>query len=123
MDEIVSILLIFISGFIVGWLFHARSMLTRITQDPDKIISLLEKYKIAKAEMDQNESSSTATEVRVEKIGSMFYLYSANDNEFLAQGTSIEDALEAIKKRYPDQNFKGIISKEDAEKMGLSKQS
>jgi hypothetical protein len=98
-------------------------MLTLITQDPDKIISLLEKYKIAKAEMDQSESTLTATEVRVEKIGSMFYLYSTNNNEFLAQGTSIEDALEAIKKRYPDQNFKGIISKEDAEKMGLSKQS
>lgn len=123
MDEIISILLIFVSGFIVGWFLHARSMLTRITQDPDKIISLLEKYKIAKAEMDQSESTLTATEVRVEKIGSMFYLYSTNNNEFLAQGTSIEDALEAIKKRYPDQNFKGIISKEDAEKMGLSKQS
>jgi hypothetical protein len=123
MDEIISILLIFVSGFIVGWFFHDRSMLTLITQDPDKIISLLEKYKIAKAEMDQSESTLTATEVRVEKIGSMFYLYSTNNNEFLAQGTSIEDALEAIKKRYPDQNFKGIISKEDAEKMGLSKQS
>ena len=122
MDDMFSTLLIFLSGFIVGWFLHARSMLTRITQDPDKIIALLEKYKLAKIEMEQDESTVT-TELRVEKIGNQFYLFTKDTNEFLAQGLSLDDALESIKQRYPDRNFKGSIPKEDAEKMGLSKQT
>ena len=117
-----STLLIFLSGFIIGWFYHARSMLTRITHDPDKIIALLEKYKLAKIEMEQDESTVT-TELRVEKIGDQFYLFTKDTNEFLAQGLSLDDALESIKQRYPDRNFKGSIPKEDAEKMGLSKQT
>lgn len=123
MDELLSILLIFVSGFIVGWFFHARSMLIRITRNPDKIIDLLEKYKVAKTEMEQEESTVIVTEIRVEKIGNMFYLYTTKDNEFLAQGASLEDALEVVKQRYPNRNFKGLIAKADAEKMGLSKQN
>ena len=123
MDDMLSTLLIFLSGFIVGWFYHARSMLTRITQDPDKIIALLEKYKLAKIEMEQDELSTDTTELRVEKIGDQFYLFTKDTNEFLAQGLSLDDALESIKQRYPDRNFKGSIPKEDAEKMGLSKQT
>ncbi len=121
--ELLSVLSIFLSGVVFGWLLHARSMFNRITQDPDKMIDLLSKYKEAKQELDQEESPLKTTEVRVEKIGDMFYLYTTKDNEFLAQGPTLEDALEAVKKRFPNRNFAGLIPKEQAEKMGLSKQS
>lgn len=123
MADLFSVLSVFLSGVVFGWLLHARSMFNRVTQDPDKMIDLLEKYKAAKEEVEQEETSVKMTEVRVEKIGDMFYLYTIKDNEFLAQGPSLEDALEAVKKRYPNRNFKGLISKDAAEKMGLSKQN
>ncbi len=122
MDGLFTVLLIFISGFITGWFWHARSMFRRVTDNPEKMIDLLEKYKKAKAEMDDEESPIT-TEVKVEKMGNQFYLFTKDTDEFLAQGHSLEEALEAIKKRFPDRNFKGIVTKEQAEKMGLSKQS
>jgi len=125
MEQFLSTFVIFISGLVVGWILHARSMLNRLTEDPDKMIHLLEQLKKVKAEVEAEEILSTTklTEVRVEKIGNQFYLYTTTENEFLGQGTSLEDALEAVKKRYPNRNFKGLISKEDAEKMGLSKQN
>lgn len=122
--DLISILIVFVSAFVMGWLAHARSMLNRITEDPDKMIDLLQKLKKAKEELEEDVSSKLKVfEVRVEKIGDMFYLYTTKDNEFLAQGATLEDALEAVKKRYPNRNFKGLIPKEDAEKMGLSKQN
>lgn len=43
--------------------------------------------------------------VLVEKHGSEYYWFDADDNEFLAQGKDIDEALERIKKRYPSHIF------------------
>lgn len=118
-----EILIIFITGFILGWLSHARSIFQKIFDNPDRMIHLLEKYKEAKEEAEEESLPVKMTEVRVEKIGEQFYLYTTKDNEFLAQGISLEAALEAVKQRYPNRIFRGLIAKEDAEKMGLSKQN
>jgi hypothetical protein len=48
-----------------------------------------------------------------------FYLYAKDNGEFLGQGNSIEDALEAVRQRFPGKNFAGHISADKAKQMGL----
>lgn len=91
-------------------------------QNPQEMIALLQKYKTEKDKEETAPKSSTRP-VKVEKHGEQFYLFADDNGEFLAQGRTVEEALDIIAKRFPDQNFRGLIPKEDAEKMGLSKQN
>jgi hypothetical protein len=109
-------IIFFFFGVLCGWFWHARTMLKRILQNPQEMISLLEKYKV------ETLISDSIRPVKVEKHGEQFYLYADDNGEFLAQGSSMEEALETIAKRFPDQNFRGLIPKDQADKMGLSKQ-
>jgi hypothetical protein len=43
--------------------------------------------------------------VLVEKHGDMYYWFDADDNEFLAQGKSLEDTINILKKRFPTHMF------------------
>lgn len=43
--------------------------------------------------------------VQVEKHGDMYYWFDADDNEFLAQGKSLEDTIDILKKRFPTHMF------------------
>ena len=43
--------------------------------------------------------------VLVEKHGDMYYWFDADDNEFLAQGKSLEDTIEILNKRIPTHMF------------------
>lgn len=108
----------FICGIIVGWIWHARMLFSRILSDPDKMITLLEKYKSSKPKEDQIKAVSRP--MRVERHGNTIYLYANDTEEFLAQGSSLQEALEVVEKRFPDQNFKGHLSKEEADNLGIS---
>jgi hypothetical protein len=115
-------IIFFFVGFLCGWFWHARTMLKRILQNPQEMITLLEKYKVENDKV-QTTVGDSIRPVKVEKHGEQFYLYADDNGEFLAQGSSMEEALDIIAKRFPDQNFRGLIPKDQAEKMGLSKQS
>jgi hypothetical protein len=43
--------------------------------------------------------------VVIEENGNMYYWFDQDDNEFLAQGTTTEEIIDALKKRYPDHIF------------------
>lgn len=109
-------ILTFISGIVVGWLWHSRMILRRMLMDPDTMIRLLEKYK-----KDRSTATETVTRtMRVERHGEHIYLYAEDNNEFLAQGTTLQAALDIVQKRFPDQNFKGLLSKEEAQTLGVT---
>ncbi len=108
----------FICGIIVGWIWHARMLFSKILSDPDKMITLLEKYKSSKPEEDQIKADTRP--IRVERHGNNIYLYAKDTEEFLAQGTSLQEALDVVEKRFPGQNFKGHLSKEEADNLGIS---
>lgn len=58
--------------------------------------------------------------LKVEKHGDHIYLYTDVNDEFLAQGKTLQEALDRVEKRFPSRNFKGFLSKEQADNLGVS---
>lgn len=99
-------------------------MIRRILGKPQEMIELLKKYKEATDEFQVLKNPEKfPVEVEVVKEQDSFYLYSKSDNQFLGQGATIEDALENIRKRFPNKVFKGFIPKEQAEAWGLGEKN
>lgn len=116
-SSIIYIILSFLFGY---WLSHLI-MIRRILKNPQQMIDLLTKYKEAKDEFAViKDPEKFPVEVEVIKEQDRFYLYSKLDNQFLGQGSTVEDALDNIRKRFPNKVFRGIIPKEQAEAWGLS---
>jgi hypothetical protein len=115
--DILYIVLVFIVGYFMGWFRASKHMLDRILSKPESMIELLEKYKAAKEEDDSVVNDTREIEVHNEH--GAFYLYAKDNGEFLGQGNSIEDALEAVRQRFPGKNFAGHISADKAKQMGL----
>lgn len=123
--DIVLLFLIFVAGYAAGWFRASKHMLDRMLEKPDVVMQLLKKYKVAKDEEESNKdiASSSVREIEVQKENNSFYLFAKDNGEFLGQGTTLDQALEVVKQRFPGQNFAGHIPAEQAEAMGLSKQS
>lgn len=110
------------AAFLAGWWICKILTLRKILNDPDEFLILIKRYKELQKEVE-DKSTDDPSQVRVEKHGNQIYIYVKDTDEFLAQGSSLEEALDRISKRYPDRVFKGIIPKEDVDKFGLSKQN
>jgi hypothetical protein len=115
--DILYIVLVFIVGYFMGWFRASKHMLDRMLSKPESMIELLEKYKAVKEE-DSSEVSGVR-EIEIQKENNAFYLYAKDNGEFLGQGTTLDQALEVVKQRFPEQNFAGHIPKEEAKQMGL----
>ena len=118
--DILFIFLIFITGFIFGWIKASKSMLDRILEKPETMMELLKKYKDSKDDVD-SISANGIREIEVQNEKGSFYLYAKDNGEFLGQGNTLEEALEIVRKRFPGQNFHGHIDATNAKIMGLSK--
>jgi hypothetical protein len=114
-----QVIVIFVIGFVFGWYIHSWKITKRILEDPEHMIQMLESYKKAKINLENVSSWDGTREVIVEKHGPMLYIFAKDTNEFLAQGPTLQDALDILEKRFPNQTFKGLISKEDAAKMEI----
>lgn len=117
MELILLCLMAFVFGYIAGWLGHAKGMLARLLEDPDSMIKILDEYK---KNMPSAQTDSSVREVEVEQEKGMFLLYAKDNGQFLAQGPTLDAALEAARNRFPGQEFQGVISAEEAKRMGLS---
>ena len=115
--DILYIGLIFLAGYFFGWFRASKTILDRMLSKPESMIEILEKYKSVKEE-DSSEVSGVR-EIEVQKENNAFYLYAKDNGEFLGQGTTLDQALEVIKQRFPEQNFAGHIPTDKAKQMGL----
>lgn len=115
MDDLTFVLLVFFSGVVVGWLWHAKMVFRKIVENPDKMIKMLQSVKSIKLEDTDEETF----ELKVERHDNVIYLFRNDTNEFLAQGATLQEALDLVNKRFPDKNFKGHLSKEQADKLGI----
>lgn len=106
-------------AFLAGWWLCKILTLRKILNDPDDFVALIKRYKQIKEE-DEDSSGEGTRNIRIEKHGSVLYLYASDTEEFLAQGANLQEALEIVQKRFPGQNFKGLLSKEEAENLGIS---
>lgn len=122
--DILFIFLIFLAGYMAGWFRASKHMLDRMLDKPDTMMQLLKKYQTAKEEAENDEPVLLdVREIEIQKENNTFYLYAKDNGEFLGQGTTLDQALEVVKQRFPGQNFSGHIPADQAEAMGLSKQS
>ena len=113
--DIIDTLLLWFGGFIIGYWFANYRLISRLLSNPDGVIKLLEKYK-------QEDSATEGTDpnpLRVEKHANMIYLFNNETNEFLAQGPTLQEALDLVNKRFPDMNFKGHLTKEQVDALGI----
>ena len=89
----------------IGW--HARGIvfLSNISNHPEKMIKMLEQIKKINDEELDGSPEVDGTEIRAELVGTTWYIYSKDNNEFLAQGPSFDDAVMAVADRFPGKKF------------------
>lgn len=119
-DSIFVSLLVFIIGFVVGWMNHAYTFFLKCKSNPDEIIELLTKYKNSNQPKEPEPSQEDADDIKVERHGDQLYIYTVEDDEFLAQGSTLQDALNNVQRRYPGRVFKGMLSEQEAKTLGIS---
>ena len=112
--EIIDIILFF-GAFAAGYWFANYRLIARRLSNPDTAIKLLERYK----QEDAADNVTAPKPLRVERHADMVYLFNDETNEFLAQATTLQEALELVNKRFPGIDFKGHLSKEQADALGV----
>ena len=107
-------------AFWIGW--HARGIifLANISENPDRVIKMLEQIKKLNSEEDSElgslSSSTDGTELSIERVGNMLYAYIKDTNQFVAQAPDLSSLLSEAHKRFPTQKFFGTISKDNSAK-------
>lgn len=87
-------------GFIWGVWRATQSFIERIINQPEEIKELMSRVNTA-VQKDRDESNpKSSKDYRTEWHHGQCYLYDANDN-FLAQGESIIEAMDRAEKRFP----------------------
>lgn len=125
MVEALTILGIFILGVYVGWKIHETLIVQAIKHQPE---GLEEAIKIAKANREQGDQEVELTtkdgetvktkgvELEIEHVGGHFYAYAKINNQFIAQGETLEKLLETAHKRFPGKVFFGDLPEEEHQK-------
>ena len=86
--------LVFAFGFIMGWFALSRLVKHRVR----KIRELLDK--------SDAESASNEVMVKFTRIDDQVYAYNAETEEFLSQGTTKKEIVDALAKRFPGISFR-----------------
>ena len=115
--DLLDLFLVFSAGVGLGYWWSILRVYHRLASDPQRLVRLGEELQKLH---DDAESENEPRKIRIEKHGSELYLFTEDTDEFLAQGMTLEDALDRVNKRFPGQLFKGHITKEDAERLGIT---
>ncbi len=97
--------------FWLGWRMRGAIFLYNLSENPDKVIETLKQIqKINEAEdagFEPEDAVKIAkgVKVRAEIVNDTFYLYGLEDNQFIAQGPTVEDAFKIAQKRFPGKSF------------------
>ena len=112
--EFLVYIVIAVIAYYVGW--HARGIvfLSRISENPDRIIDMLNQIK----KINENEAEGLpvdAIEVSTEIVNGMVFAYNRVTGEFFAQASDLHNAMQDAAKRYPGQKFWHPEIKEDSQ--------
>ena len=100
MEIIIIAVIAFVLGALWGSWRATHSIVEQIRQDPRRFKELLQDI-----EQIHLDLPKVTHRVRVEWHGEHCYLYDGQD-QFLAQGATVTQALALANKRYPDQEFR-----------------
>ncbi len=125
MDDIiwtlVGNLIIFWCGYKLGQHKTAYKITKMLINRDPALERQIERARTELARLDALESETAIVEeLEVERHGEQIYVYGKQDREFLAQGSSLQEALARIEQRFPGRKFKGHLSKDQADALGVS---
>lgn len=107
LDILIVTVVVAAIGFWLGW--HARgiTIYALFSDDPQKIIDILEKIKQINQEQDLHTKvvKAIGVEVEPELVNGQWYAYTKDQGQFVGQGATIEEALEQAKTRFPGKSF------------------
>jgi hypothetical protein len=101
MDSIILYLVIAFVAFVMGWKLRGLLMIAAMSDDPEKIINMLKEVK----KINESEASDVKVEVEPEKVNGHWYAYAKETGQFLAQGSTLEEALKIASIRFPNKTF------------------
>ena len=98
----------------VGWKLHEMWFLYIIREEPEKLEAAIALAKQALAEQDDGQEvlALKVTELEIERVGSMMYAYDKLTGQFLAQGNTIKEVLDAYQKRFPNRKLSSLVPKD-----------
>lgn len=93
---------IFLPSYLLGVNHARKSLFKNITEDPDRIIGIINQIKSIQ---EAGEELPDSTEVYFEQHNDQFFVYNKATNLYLGQGSNIDDAMKTVTARFPTQQF------------------
>jgi len=97
-SDLILYILIFVVGFALGWHQRERVAMNRVE-------TLLAKFDEIPYGEEVDDDRDDYIRINVEKHGAVIYLYNAETNEFVGQGSTKEEIKSALKRKYPGGKF------------------
>jgi len=97
-----------IVAFWAGVHYAQVRFMFRIGKEPEKFIKMLEQIRELNADEEVKISLGApddAIMLNTEERAGLVYLFQSEDDKFIAQGKSIEDALKSAAERFPGKKF------------------
>ena len=116
--DIILLALVFWAGYTWGVRVAVMRIIASIAEDPEHLGRALDDFRAVRNSKDKDTDTQEG-DIIVEQHHGQLYLYDREDNEFLAQGATLEQALELVAIRYPDRKYTGHLTREQADKLGI----
>ena len=98
---IVIVVVSFVIGAALGgWIFYA-SMMRAYDNNPSAMLTALARH----SRLAEIEDEETYYELEVEKVGSKIHVSFKDNGMFVAQGNTLDEAVDAAQERYPTMAF------------------
>lgn len=103
MPDYIITLIVFVAAFWLGWRVRTAIVMYHLSEDPDKMIGILNKIKELNAKGTTKDSKEIVPngDVKIEHHHGHVYLFESETDKFLAQGKTIADAIALMDKRFP----------------------
>ena len=100
------IIAVFIIGVLSGLWLNIAMYRSAMRHSPDQLIDGINQYHAAyQDELDNDDEDIDGKDtivVSFENVNTHWYLYDISTNIFAGQGTSLEEAVDAVKARFPN---------------------
>ena len=119
--DLLIIALVFWAGVNWGKKITILRIARNIANDPDNLVNVIRQIKSSQLEelAQEDTEQKEPGDLIVERHENQIYLYDRKDNEFLAQGSTLEEALDRVAARYPSRKYVGHLTREEANALGI----
>jgi hypothetical protein len=103
--EYIPYVVVAVIAYHVGKHWAMWTFSQNLSQDPDRMIAILNKIKEINAEVEDNGMPEDAIPLKMEQVGDQVFAYNQITGEFLAQAQSAYQAALLAISRYPGKKF------------------